>query len=199
MERPFSQACENNKEPILEVLRQYFAEVDLVLEIGSGTGQHAVHFARHLPHLTWQTSDQSMYLPGVRSWLDWAGLDNTPEPLELDVNRDWPIESAPAVFSANTLHIMSWKEVCLFFQRLDWLLPPAGVLCIYGPFNYGGEYTSDSNARFDQWLKQRDPLSGIRDFESVNEQAIAAGLALLTDRAMPANNRCLVWEKSGPS
>lgn len=197
MERPFSQACENNKAPILEVLRRHFNNVDMVLEVGSGTGQHAVHFAANLPHLRWQCCDQPEYLPGIRSWLEFAGLDNTPAPLQLNVNSPWPLVSAPAIFSANTLHIMSWEEVKKFFATIADVLPADGLLCVYGPFNYGGEFTSDSNARFDEWLKARDPLSGIRDFEAVCELAERAGLKLLEDCDMPANNRCLVWRNAG--
>ena len=195
MERPFSQACENNKAPILEVIGHYFNNVDRVLEVGSGTGQHAVHFARHLPHLRWQCTAQAEYLPGIRSWLDWAQLENTPEPLELNVNQPWPIQSSPAIFSANTAHIMSWAEVERFFAAIGDVLDAGGWLCLYGPFNYGGSYTSESNARFDQWLKDRDPLSGIREFDAINGLAENAGLLLREDHAMPANNRCLVWRK----
>ena len=195
MERPFSQACENNKEPILRVLRKHLATVDCVLEVGSGTGQHAVHFAAGMPHLCWQCSDCPEYLPGIRSWLDWAALNNTPLPLQLDVNQPWPIDTAPAIFSANTLHIMSWEEVEKFFAGMAGVLIDPGIVCIYGPFNYDGAYTSDSNARFDQMLRGRDPASGIRDFEAVDGLARQIGLTLLEDYAMPANNRCLVWKR----
>lgn len=196
MNRPFSQACENNKAPILAVLERHFANITSVLEVGSGTGQHAVYFAEHMPHLCWQTSDRRENLEGIASWLQWAELENMPQPLALDVRDDWPLDSVEGIFSANTLHIMSWPEVEIFFSQLQRVLKPEGLLCIYGPFNYGGAYTSDSNAQFDQWLKSRDPLSAIRDFEAVNELAKAAGLDLLEDNAMPANNRCLVWQKN---
>lgn len=196
MERPFSQACENNKHAILAVLQQHFAQIDKVLEVGSGTGQHAVFFAQHLPQLLWQPADQAMYLEGVQCWLDWAGLDNVLPPLTLDVNQPWPVDQVDGIFSANTVHIMSWQEVGYFFDGVKRVLNKQGVFCLYGPFNYQGAYTSDSNARFDQWLQQRDPLSGIRDFEAVNQLAMDAGLQLLEDVAMPANNRCLVWRKT---
>lgn len=196
MERPFSQACENNKEPILAVLKRHFGDVSRVLEVGSGTGQHAVFFAEHLPHLQWQTADRPEHLPGIRQWLEWAGVDNVLPPLQLDVNDEWPSLEVDAVFSANTLHIMSWPEVERFFAKLGTILNSGAMLCVYGPFNYGGEYTSTSNAQFDQWLKGRDPLSGIRDIEAVSELAATIGLTLLEDCAMPANNRCLVWKKS---
>ncbi len=195
MDRPFSQACENNKTPILDILRKHFAQVNYVLEVGSGTGQHAVHFAEQLSHLRWQPADQEDYIAGIECWLQWAALDNILPPLILDVNQPWPIETTPAIFSANTVHIMSWSEVEKLFLSIKHVLAPQGVFCLYGPFNYGGHYTSDSNANFDRWLKARDPLSGIRDFEAVNSFASAAGLSLLADHTMPANNRCLVWQK----
>lgn len=197
MDRPFSQACENNKDPILEVLRKHFVDISSVLEVGSGTGQHAAYFALNLSHLVWQCSDRSENLPGINSWLQWAGLANTPLPLALDVNASWELSPVEAVFSANTLHIMSWPEVEKFFQQLRSVLRDDGVCVVYGPFNYQGAFTSDSNARFDQWLKSRDPLSGIRDFEAVSRLAGEVGMTLVEDYAMPANNRCLVWRKSG--
>lgn len=196
MNRPFSQACDNNKASILTVLQKHFAEVDFVLEVGSGTGQHAVHFARYLPHLTWQPADRPEYIDGINLWRDSEPLDNLLCPLQLDVNQPWPIESVSAVFSANTLHIMSWPEVEKFFHGIDGVLDNNGVLCIYGPFNYEGQFTSESNNRFDQWLKDRDPLSGIRDFEAINTLAVSFGLTLVADYPMPSNNRCLVWIKN---
>lgn len=195
MDRPFSQACENNKDPILAVLREHFSGVDFVLEIGSGTGQHAVHFASHFPDVCWQCSDQAEYLPGIRRWLAWAQLKNTPDPLLLDVNKPWPIASTAAIFSANTVHIMSWYEVEKLFSAIANVLDARGIFCLYGPFNYHGKFTSESNAQFDQWLKSRDPLSGIRDFEAIHNLAEQAGLQLQADQSMPANNRCLVWRK----
>jgi hypothetical protein len=197
MEKPFSQACENNKKPILNILREYFAEVKTVLEVGSGTGQHAVYFAQHLPHLHWQTSDQSENLAGINAWYEQGCLSNLSKPLVLNVNDPWPISSIEAIFSANTLHIMSWLEVEAFFQGVAHVLQEKGICCVYGPFNYNGEYTSESNAHFDQWLQDRNGLSGIRNFEAVNRQAQRAELILLADHEMPANNRCLVWKKIG--
>lgn len=192
--RPYSQACENNKNPILEVLGEHFVPAGLVLEIGSGTGQHAVHFAGHLPHLEWQASDLPEKLPGIRAWYDSVDLPNLRKPLELNVSEsDWDDFDPDYVFSANTLHILSWEGVEDFFAGLEKCLKPRGMLVVYGPFNYGGKYTSESNARFDRWLRQRDPRSGIRNFEDVNRLASAAGLSLIKDYAMPANNRTLIW------
>jgi SAM-dependent methyltransferase len=191
--RPFSQACANNQQPILEIIRPLFAEVAEVLEIGSGTGQHAAHFGAEMPHLSWQTSDRPANHPGIDAWRQWAKLPNVPAPLALDVGEPWPITSTPAIFCANVIHIISWPEVELLFQGIAHHLRDPGIVCFYGPYNYGGRFTSDSNARFDQWLKQRDARSGIRDFEAVDALAQKAGLALEADHAMPANNRCLVW------
>ena len=194
--KPYAPACERNREPILAVLRECFADRRDVLEVGSGTGQHAVHFAAAMPWLSWQCSDRAEHLPGIRQWLDEAGLPNTPAPIELDVSGAWARRRFDAVFSANTLHIMGWPEVQQFFEGVDAVLATDGVLAVYGPFNYGGEYTSDSNREFDAWLKARDPHSGIRDFEAVDALAREIGLTLMDDVAMPANNRMLVWRRS---
>lgn len=222
--KPHSPACERNRDPILGILRRHFATCRHVLEIGSGTGQHAVHFAAAMPWLTWQCSDVAEHLPGIRMWLDEASLPNTPAPVELDVaHGPWPgmpaatahapiaagspagaIEPArhpqrsgrfDAVFSANTLHIMGWPEVHALFAGLPHMLADDAKVAIYGPFNYEGAYTSDSNRDFDSWLKARDPESGIRDFEAVDVLALGVGLQLVDDVAMPANNRCLVWRR----
>ncbi|MFT3930354.1 MAG: DUF938 domain-containing protein [Spongiibacteraceae bacterium] len=191
--RPFSQACENNQQPILEIIQPLFSEVNEVLEIGSGTGQHAVYFGKAMPHLRWQCSDRIENHDGINAWREWAGLSNVLPPLVLDVNAAWPIENTPAIFCANVIHIISWSEVEKLFSSFAQYLRKPGIVCLYGPYNYNGQFTSESNARFDQWLKDRDPRSGIRDFEKVNALAQAAGLSLQADHAMPANNRCLVW------
>jgi len=193
---PFSEACERNKDPILEKLREHFAAATRVLEIGSGTGQHALHFAAALPQLGWQTSEVPGQLDAVRAWLAARGLPNVLAPIELDVRGEWPAGSFDAIFSANTLHIMGWDGVCALFRGVARCLAPGGVLAIYGPFNYGGRHTSDSNAAFDDLLRRRDPASGIRDREAVEELARAAGLAPVADHAMPANNRLLVWARA---
>ncbi len=195
--KPYSESCEQNREPILAVLRVAFADRSRVLEIGSGTGQHAVYFAAELPQLRWQTADVRAHHPGIHAWLDEAALPNVLPPFELDVNQThWQSGLYDAVFSANTLHIMGWPEVIRFFEGVGAVLEPGGVLVVYGPFNYNGQFTSDSNARFDAWLKARDPASGVRDFEAVDALARAQGLVLQRDIAMPANNRCLVWQRA---
>ena len=197
MEKPFAPACERNREPILEVLRDHFGDRRGVLEIGSGTGQHAIFFAARLPHLLWQTSDRAENLPGIKAWLDETGLANTPPPLELDVIGAWPAQRYDAVFSANTLHIMPWAVVERLFAGLPDVLADQAKVAIYGPFNYGGRFTSESNAAFDLRLRENAPHQGIRDFEKVNALAEMAGLELVEDRAMPSNNRCLVWRRIG--
>ena len=195
-DKPFAPACERNREPILAVLRAHFADRSRVLEIGSGTGQHAVHFAAAMPFLVWQTSDVAENLPGIRAWLDEADLANTAAPLVLDVaGSDWPATRFDAIFSANTLHIMSWPEVERFFAALDRIATPDAKLAVYGPFNYGGAFTSASNAAFDESLKARAPHMGIRDIEAVDALARKAGFAMIDDVAMPANNRTLVWQR----
>lgn len=196
-DKPYSAASERNREPILAVLREHFAAVRHVLEIGSGTGQHAVHFAAALPHLVWQTSDRALHLGGIRRWLGDAALSNTPAPIALDVNDAWPDIQVDGVFSANTLHIMGWGGVQRFFAMLPGVLQPGGVLVIYGPFNRGGAFTSESNARFDADLRAADPQRGIRDVDAVDALARGAGLTLIDDRPMPANNACLAWRRAG--
>jgi cyclopropane fatty-acyl-phospholipid synthase-like methyltransferase len=191
-----SEACERNKAPILAVLAGELAGSRTVLEIGSGTGQHAVHFARHLPHLTWQPSEVRAQLPPLIERLQREAPPNVHAAIALDVHDDpWPAGDPDAVFSANTLHIMAWSAVREFFRGSGALLRAGGVLCVYGPVRYRGEYTSASNAQFDQWLKQRDPQSGIRDFEALDALAGAQGLKLRADHAMPANNQTLVWHR----
>ncbi|MEZ0121395.1 MAG: DUF938 domain-containing protein [Candidatus Reddybacter sp.] len=197
VEKPFSQACDNNQQAIFTILESVFGEAKVVLEIGSGTGQHASYFAPRLPHVIWQTSDQAEYHAGINAWLDDSSASNLRRPLLLNVDMpEWPTAKVDAVFSANTCHIMGWASVVNMFSRLTDVLTAGGTLAIYGPFNYEGQFTSPSNANFDQWLKQRGAQQGIRDFEAVDKLASAAGMTLLEDNAMPANNRLLVWRKT---
>lgn len=197
LNKPYAESCDQNREPILAVIRPILVQRARLLEIGSGTGQHAVFFASHLPRLSWQTSDRSENLAGIRMWLDDANPGNVLEPLELDVCSDrWPSGPYDSVFSANTLHIMSDDEVKCFFAGMGEILAPAADMLIYGPFNYHGGYTSDSNERFDQWLKSRDPRSGIKHFEDICELAEAQSIKLQHDYPMPANNRILHLRKS---
>ena len=196
MDLPDAPSTERNRDPILAVLREHFADRRRVLEIGSGSGQHAVYFAAALPSLCWQASDRADQVPGIEAWRHRAGLVNTEPAIELDISQlPWPPLTVDAVFTANTLHIIAREQVQQFFQGVDQVLGSGGKLMIYGPFNYQGAFTSPSNASFDQWLRARDPLSGIRDFEWVQALAQDIGLHLLADIAMPANNRCLVFER----
>lgn len=194
--KPFSEACAENQGPILEILRRLFAGVERVLEVGSGTGQHAVCFGAALSHLRWQTSDLPEHHAGIRAWLAEAGLENVLPPLALDVRGEWPAGPFDAVFSANTTHILSWPEVEAMFRGIGQVLAPGGCLALYGPFNLGGRYTSPSNARFDQWLRARDPRSGLRDLGDLIELGRAHGLEHREDITMPVNNRILVWRRS---
>ena len=194
--KPYAESCEQNRDPILAVLQEVFADRKQVLEIASGTGQHAVYFGQALPHLSWQTSELPENHAGIHAWLDEAGLPNVLPPLAIDLNdAAWPLERVDAIFNANTVHIVAWPAVERMFAGIGRVLALGGCLCLYGPFNYGGAFTSESNARFDAWLKARDPDSGVRDFEAVNDLAEAQGMVLLRDVAMPANNRTLVWRK----
>jgi cyclopropane fatty-acyl-phospholipid synthase-like methyltransferase len=196
-DKPFSEYSERNRDPILAVLRDHFSARKRVLEIGSGTGQHAVYFAHELPNVVWQASDRAENLPGIRAWIDDAALTNTPPPIELDAAvGPWPAARFDAFFSANTLHIMAWSEVQAFFRALPDVAQADAKLAIYGPFNYGGKYTSASNEGFDRSLKNRGAHMGIRDFEAVDTLAKASGFQLVEDVAMPANNRCIVWQRS---
>jgi SAM-dependent methyltransferase len=193
---PFSAACERNKDPILEVLRSRFAGRAQVLEIGSGTGQHAVHFARALAHLTWHPTEQLAYLADLTERVKLEGSDNLRAPTVLDVRQAvWPLRSVDAVFTANTLHIMSWPEVTALYRGVGTVLAPGGVFCVYGPFRYDGRYTSDSNQEFDRMLQERDPDSGLRDIHAVTILAQQYGLRLDADHDLPAHNRLLVFAK----
>lgn len=192
----YSEACERNKDPILNILKDAFILCSSVLEIGSGTGQHAVYFGMNLPHLVWHPSDLSENLPALRARLDVEGTDNVREPLELDVNSlPWCVSGFDGVFTANTLHIMPPENTVKLFEGLNDAMVTGGVLCVYGPFKYNGKHTSESNSKFDEFLRARDPRSGIRDFEYVNGIANRFGFTLVIDHDMPANNRCIVWKK----
>lgn len=193
MNKPFSQSCENNKQAILQIIQTIFRSSQTVWEIGSGTGQHACYFAENLPQLTWQTTDREENLVGINQWIDEAGLNNLPKSLALNVaDKQWPCAQIDAVFTANTLHIMHWNDVECFFAGLEKYLTVNATVCIYGPFNYHQQFTSASNAQFDQWLKGCDPLSGIRDFEAIEKLAKTVNLVVKNDFPMPANNRLLV-------
>ena len=195
--KPFAESCEQNKTPILEVLNQYLPQQKRLLEIGSGTGQHAIFFARQFPNLEWVPSDCKENLDGIKAWLAEFPAPNLRHPVCLDVDRGvWPKEKFDSVFSANTTHIMSSKSVENMLKGIGRILTTGGFFCLYGPFNFHGGYTSESNKKFDEWLKLRDPRSGIRDFESLNNLAKSNNLIFLAKHQMPANNYMLVWQKT---
>ena len=194
---PNAPACERNRQPILEVLQEELDQCSRVLEIGSGTGQHAVYFAAGLPRVRWQTSDRPGHHEAILAWLEHAGLDNVLPPLALDVETFEPAGlSFDAAFSANTAHIMPVEAVRRMFGLVGGMLEPGGVFCLYGPFNFDGKFSSDSNAAFDASLKQRDSAMGIRDIGELDEFAATAGLVRARLYAMPANNHLAVWRKS---
>ncbi|MFT6978468.1 MAG: cyclopropane fatty-acyl-phospholipid synthase-like methyltransferase [Shewanella psychromarinicola] len=194
---PFSQACDNNKQPILTLLAKWFANRHHILEIGSGTGQHSVYFAKNLAHLRWQPSDQQHYLPTLQTRLNLQASPNLQPAITLDVTQPWPqfTPHLDAIFSANTLHIMSQTMVEAFFGGIGSVLTHSGSLVIYGPFKYQGQFTSDSNRQFNLLLQQNNPHSGIRDIEWIGQLALQQGLTLQEDIAMPANNRMLHFIK----
>lgn len=202
-EKPIWGAPERNKDPILQVLKKHVAHKHFALEIGSGTGQHAVHFAQNLPQLHWQCSDQLEYIDGISQWVKEARLANLPAPKVFNVTAPMPDFSSNAnpsgkfdiIYTANTLHIMSWQTVQELFALLPKLLSKNGMLMIYGPFNYEDNFTSTSNANFDATLKQRDPKMGIRDIADVAILAQKIGLSLIEDNEMPANNRFLIFNQ----
>ena len=192
----FSEACERNKGPILGVLTIAFADRAQVLEIGSGTGQHAVYFSANLPHLIWHPTEQLTYLADLGARVKQEGPRNLRAPTVLDVDQTvWPLRSVDAVFTANTPHIMSWPEVVAMYRGLSAVLASGGILCVYGPFRYAGAYTSASNEAFDRMLKERDPDSGLRDIRDVSALAAQNGLQLRADHDLPANNRLLEFVK----
>jgi len=190
--KPYSEACERNREPILRELRRVFQGRSLVLEIGSGTGQHAAYFASELPHLVWQPSDLAVNLPGIREWVSDAHAPNLRDPVVLNVDDAWPEVDADAAYSANTCHIMSWRQVERLFGGLG-RMSRLETFVLYGPFKYGGRHTSESNERFNAMLRAREPASGVRDLEAIAALGQANSLRLAEDIAMPANNRLLVF------
>ena len=196
MHKPFSKACENNRSPIGEVLMRLLSTSVSVLELGSGTGQHAAWFAQQLSHLHWQTSDRMENHSGINQWLDESGLNNIGAPITLDIGRDvWPTQTFDAVFSSNTSHIMAWPEVEIMFGQVAEILSSGGLFCLYGPMKYSGVIAAESNRAFDHRLKAHNSRQGIREFYDLDQLALTAGMSLLEDNAMPANNRLLIWQK----
>lgn len=194
--KPYAEAAEQNRGDILKVLAIEFMHANSVLEIGSGTGQHAIYFAEHLPHLTWQSSDKKEMLTGINLWIDEAGLTNAPRAIALDVTDKWPNEKFDAAYGANIAHIMHSDEIEALFSGLGKVLKPDAKFCLYGPFNMDGHYTSESNREFDLWLKQRDPQSFLRDKSYLDKLARLNQLEPADYHSMPSNNFILCWQKS---
>lgn len=193
-EQPYSEYAARNVTPILEILKNEFGSASRVLEIGSGTGQHAVAFAAAMDHLHWQTSDLDDNHAGIRAWIDGSGIKNIAPPLSMDVREASVDQGAyDAAFSANTAHIMGIDAVGKMFSLVAEALRPGGVFCLYGPFRQGGEFNAQSNADFDANLRQRDSVMGIRDIEKLDEFALAAGLQRVRFYAVPSNNNVAVW------
>ena len=195
--KQFAPACDRNKAPILKVLEDYFDQPGTVLEVGAGTGQHAAWFAAALAHLVWQPADLAINHASINAWRKEAALDNLLPPLDLDLNlSDWNDRQYDYLVCINTLHIVSWRCVKALFKAMDVCLTPGGRCYFYGPYRYSDRPLEPSNETFELWLKDRDPDSGIRDFDQIGKLATQAGLSLLADIVMPANNRSLVWQKA---
>lgn len=197
-QKQFSAACERNQDPILLQLKRILSDSKRVLEIGSGTGQHAVHFARHLTHLDWHPSDREQNHPSILAWMSEANLQNIKPAIVLDVTHPehWPTQTFDAAFTANTCHIMAWIEVEIMFKALDKCLETGALFLIYGPFNYDGKFTSASNEAFHQSLQSQATHMGIRNIEAINTLASSLHFERIDDIAMPANNRLLVFKKT---
>jgi len=195
-ERPFAEYAARNAAPILDVLQHEFADVSEILEIGSGTGQHAVYIAARLPHVRWQTSDLAENHAAIAAWTEAAALDNVLAPIELDVRSALMNSSCfDAVFSANTAHIMAIDAVAAMFALVGDILRPGGIFCLYGAIRRDGVFNTQSNADFDLSLKARDPAMGIRDIELLDDFAANSGLVRLRLYAMPSNNHIAVWRR----
>lgn len=193
--KPDAPAARRNREAILAVLQREFISSAKVLEIGSGTGQHAVYFGKRMPNLQWQTSDCAENIPGIESWLIESELTNVLPPVCLNVLKDDPPEGRfDAIFSANTAHIMSMEAVTHMFRIAGEVFRGGGIFCLYGPFNLDGEFTADSNRQFDRSLRVRDPAMGLRDLSELDELASANGLRRVRRYAMPSNNMISVWK-----
>lgn len=195
--RLFAPATERNRQFILPILQRILPSSGTVLEIGSGTGEHAVYFAAQLPGLTWQPSElDAAALPSIQAWIAHTGVDNVRPPQVLDVTAaQWPLAQAQALICINVIHYSPWDTTLALLDGAARLLAPGGVLYCYGPYRQGGQHTAPSNEEFDAWLKRRDPRFGVRDLEAVQAEAAARGLRLDEVIAMPANNLSLVFHR----
>lgn len=196
MSKVINQACERNKAAILNVLQAQLIGDETILEIGSGTGQHAVYFGTHLPKTTWLTSDLAVNHNVINSWITATKISNVHSPLTLDVdNSTWPVIDCTGAFTANTLHILTWKQVVKLFHHIEKQLKSGMCFYIYGPFNYDGEYTSPGNQAFDQQLKAENPNHGLRDLNEIKALAQQTGFEFIENIHMPANNMILVLKR----
>lgn len=193
-ELPVSQACLRNQQPIAEALEGILPKYSVVLEIGSGTGQHAAHITARMPDITWQPSELTTRIASINAWRLRSGRPNFLPPLVLDVSQDlWPVKQVDAVFAANVIHYISWSRVRAMMAGIGRVLRVGGQACFYGPFNYNREFTSEGNRQLDAWLKADvNPEAGIKDFEQVVLAARREKLKLVEDIELPANNR-LLW------
>jgi hypothetical protein len=197
MAKGFAPAAERNRQPILDVLRRVLPPAGLVLEVASGTGQHAIFFSEYLPDLQWQPTDASSEaLQSIGAWVDETARENLLPPLELDVRSpQWPVTKAEALVCINMIHISPWEATEGLFQGASKLLTGGAPLVTYGPYRLHGEHTAPSNEAFDQSLRSRNARWGVRDIDELSELAGQTGFALQERVGMPANNMTLVWTR----
>jgi SAM-dependent methyltransferase len=197
--RRHAPATQRNRDPILAVLARALPRAGTVLEVASGSGEHAVYFAARLPALNWRPSDPSEAArASAAAWAADEGLTNVLAPLALDAaSAAWPVDRADAVVCINMVHIAPWEACAGLMRGAARVLPPGAPLVLYGPYRVGGEHTSPSNAAFDADLRGRDPAWGVRDLEAVVAEAAANGLAHVETVAMPANNLAVVFRRDG--
>lgn len=193
--KPFAESAEQNKGPILEVLREWFSEPGSVLEVGSGTGQHAVHFAAAMPHVVWQPTEVADRVAGIEAWRAGSGLANLRPARLLDAEGEWPAERYDYAFTANTAHIMHWQAVLAMLAGVAGVLRDEGLFAMYGPFARGGRHTARSNLEFDRSLRLMDPGMGVRDMDELQTRALSRGLHLIRVVEMPADNFTLLWRR----
>ena len=192
----FSQAADNNKTPILNTLSEWLSNDELVLEIGSGSGQHAIHIAKALQKIRWQPTEHPSALQSLINNISSFGSPNILAPESLDLAAvEWPTESVDCVYSANVIHIIDETLGRRLIETAAKSLRAGGLFALYGPFKYQGDFTTTSNAEFDDWLKDRNTSSGIRDFEWLIRLAQDSGLTFMEDRSMPANNQFLAFRR----
>ena len=195
-EKPYALSCDKNSEPILNVLKKYLPEKGQLLEIAAGTGQHAIFMAPHFPGWTWLLADRKDRHEGIKMWLKDFPRSNVQGPILYGIGEnDFPKGEHHVVYAANLIHIISWNLCLKLFDELGNALDKNAFVMFYGAYNYNGDFTTESNKKFDEWLKEKDPNSGIRDFEKVRDEMKERGFELAVDEEMPANNRMLIFSK----